>query len=191
MLGISPAGRSPRNWVRFAHLPLRRMRRQAKLGSFCTIGCSGGLRPFSCARRQLVSFRTSHFSRLGFVSQEFSPPRHREHGAGAELSPAMNWEFSLGSRCLFAVGATHASPLRLRLAGGQRAALHWLRRTRKVPDPANRRGHRCRRPSFCYRRFSMSVCCAKIKNQAEILSGCVKRGTGSLPVGTVASASCR
>ncbi len=128
----------------------------------------GGLRPFPRARRQLASFRTSHFSRLGFVSHEFSPPRHRGHGAGAGLSPAISWGLSLRSRCLCGVGATHASPVRLQRAGGQRSSLHWSCQTRRVPDPAHRCGHLRRRPRFYDRRLSTPVCCAIIKNHVEI-----------------------
>ena len=57
----------------------------------------------------------------------------------------------------------------LRLAGGQRSALHWSCQTRGVPDFARRCGRLRRRPHLIRRRFPMPVCCAKIENTAEIL----------------------
>ena len=133
----------------------------SELASFCAIGLRGP------AAAGLAAIRNRE---IGFVSHGSSPPRHSGgHGAEAELSPVMNSEFSLRSRCPFGVGATHASPVRLRLGGGQRSTLYRLRPTHGVPDPGKRRGHLRRRPrSYNYRRFSTPVCCAQIKNWAEI-----------------------
>jgi hypothetical protein len=58
----------------------------------------------------------------------------------------------------------------LRLADEQRAPFPWSRLTRTVPNLAHRGGRLRGRPRSYHRRFATPVCCAKTKNQAEILS---------------------
>ena len=72
------------------------------------------------------------------------------------------------------VEAMHVSPVRLRLAGGQRRSLHWLHQTRRVPDPANRCGRLRRWPRLYHRRFSKPVCYTQIENYAGILPRRIK-----------------
>jgi hypothetical protein len=149
----------PRDWVRFAQSLLPAPAPPAQIGFVSHVSLSGTRLVRHFGQIGFVCTIAHRLPPFGFVSHESPPPRHR---AGARLSPVTHWDFL----CDLGVSLVRSSCL----AGGQKSALHWLRQTPRVPDPANRHGHRQRWPRSKYRRFSTDVCCTNIKIRAEILN---------------------
>jgi hypothetical protein len=136
----------------------------SELGSFCTF-CSPGSRPrggigFVSRNRPSSAEAPSHPAPPGLASF-----RTNLHHRGTETEPSHLLRRTRDFLRDLGVSVVNS----LRLAGEQRAASHWSWQTRRVPDPADRRGCLRGRPYLLYRRLSMPVCCAKTKNPTEIL----------------------